>query len=209
MFRINVNGTANVVNACLEIQCVLIHISTDFVFDGRKGRPYSTEDQPNPINVYGKSKLESEGIVQKTHKRHFIIRTSWVFSEHGRNFVKTMLRLGKERREIQVVNDQIGSPTYSGDLAEVIVNLIKSESSKYGIYHFTNQGEISWFEFAKAIFKGSDQQIKIIPVASSEYVTSAKRPKYSVLDNRKIQNLLDISLIDYTLSLNKVIKKLE
>ena len=188
-FEINVNGTENLVKACLEVECILIQISTDFVFDGKKGIPYSTLDQPNPINVYGQSKYKSELALQKSLSKYFIVRTSWVYSEYGNNFVKTMLRLGKEKNEIHVVADQIGTPTYSGDLAMFLLEIIRNSNSPYGIYHYCNEGNVSWYEFASAIFEFTNSEVSIIPVASKDFKQKASRPAYSVLSVEKAKAL--------------------
>ena len=189
-FEINVKGVQNLVTACTESQCILIHISTDFVFDGKKGTPYCTTDKPNPINVYGTSKHESEQIIQKALSKYFIVRTSWLYSEYGNNFVKTMLRLGEEREEILVVNDQIGSPTYSGDLAAFLFRLIGEDNQEWGVYHYSNKGKASWFEFAQAIIEIKGLECMVFPTTSEEYKTAAKRPAYSILDTTKTERLL-------------------
>lgn len=181
-----VNGEALIYlsEACKSDNTVLIHISTDFVFDGTKDSPYTEEDQPNPINIYGASKLKGEQYVQNILTNYFIIRTSWVYSEHGNNFVKTMLRLGKDRDEISVVNDQIGSPTYARDLAQFTMGLIKNNTTSYGIKNYSNGGRISWYDFAVEIFKQKQAKIKVNPITTKDYPTPAKRPKYSILKLR-------------------------
>jgi len=186
-FLVNAEGVKYLAQACKITDTIFIHISTDFVFDGKKKLPYTEEDIPNPINVYGASKLKGEDYIKSILDNYFIIRTSWVYSEYGNNFVKTMLRLAKERDEIKVVNDQIGSPTYAGDLANFIIYLIKNNINKYGIYNYSNEGEISWYEFAKEIFGLSDKNINIIPISSKEYKNLAERPNFSILDINKIK----------------------
>tara|TARA_R100001377_G_scaffold76928_1_gene53999 strand:- start:1091 stop:1951 length:861 start_codon:yes stop_codon:yes gene_type:complete len=189
-FLINATAVKNLAEACDKYGVTLIHISTDFVFDGFKREPYLETDKPNPINVYGTSKLQGERYIQQTLNNYFIIRTSWLYSEFGNNFVKTMLRLGAEKDEISVVNDQIGSPTYAKDLAEVVLEIIKSKNKQFGLYHYCNQGILSWFEFAKAIFSFTKNEIKVKPIPTSGYFTPAKRPLYSVLSSTKmIHNL--------------------
>ena len=184
-FLVNAEAVKLLAEICKEHNSTLIHLSTDFVFDGKKGLPYTEEDLPNPINVYGASKLKGEYYVQKILKKYFIIRTSLVYSEYGVNFIKTMLKLSKERNRISVVNDQLGSPTYAMDLAEFLLDIIEKDSNNYGVYHFSNSGEISWYDFAKEIFQLSQSNVKLNGLSSSEYVTMAKRPAYSVLDNSK------------------------
>ncbi len=185
-FLINSVGVKNLAEACKKHGVILIHISTDFVFDGSKREPYLETDVPNPLNVYGASKLEGETHIQSILKQFFIIRTSWLYSEHGNNFVKTMLRLGAERDEINVVNDQIGSPTYAKDLAEIILKIINSKNFQFGLYHYCNQGALSWYEFAKAIFNFSKIKILVKPIPTAGYPTPAKRPLYSVLSSSKM-----------------------
>jgi dTDP-4-dehydrorhamnose reductase len=190
-FLVNAEGVRLLANACKINNAALIHISTDFVFDGKKNTPYLETDLTNPINVYGASKLKGEQYIQKILDKYYIIRTSWVYSEYGNNFVKTMLRLASERDEISVVNDQIGSPTYAGDLAQCIKRIIGLKPLEYGIYHYSNKGGISWHEFARGIFYQKGVDITLNPIYTSEYVTAAKRPKYSVLDSSKMQSQLN------------------
>lgn len=186
-FGINALGPKNLALACKEHQVVLIHISTDFVFDGNKKEPYKEIDVPNPISVYGASKLQGEFEIQNILKEHFIIRTSWLYSEHGHNFMKTMLQLGEIKNDLRVVNDQIGTPTYAGDLAEVVLNIITTKKMEYGLYHYSNGGEVSWYGFAKAIFELSGRNVQVHPITTKEYPTAAKRPPYSVLNTTKIK----------------------
>ncbi|WP_339631653.1 dTDP-4-dehydrorhamnose reductase [Bizionia echini] len=189
-FLVNATGAKNLAEVSKRYGVTLIHISTDFVFNGSKREPYLETDTPNPINVYGNSKLQGERFIQSTLKHYFIIRTSWLYSEFGNNFVKTMLRLGAEKKELHVVNDQIGSPTYAKDLAEVICEIIITKNTQFGLYHYSNQGILSWFEFAQAIFNVTQNNIQLKPIPTSGYPTPAKRPLYSVLSSSKIhQNL--------------------
>ena len=180
-FLINATAVKNLAEACKTSGTVLIHVSTDFVFDGTKSTPYTEEDTPNPISVYGKSKLKGEEYIQETLDSYFIVRTSWLYSEYGNNFVKTMLRLAETRKQISVVNDQIGSPTYAGDLAEFILKIVSSESTAYGLYHYSNLGAISWYDFAVEIFRQFGKEIDVQPIKTKDYPTAAKRPKFSVL----------------------------
>jgi dTDP-4-dehydrorhamnose reductase len=181
-------------------QARLIHISTDYVFDGESDKPYTETDETNPINVYGKTKLAGEKTLQEIMPTNaMIIRTSWVYSEYCNNFVKTMLRLGRERDELNVVSDQIGSPTYATDLAGVILEIIKNkefreEGQATQIYHYSNEGEISWYEFAKEIFKIAKIDCKVNPITTQQYPTPAKRPRNSLLDNNKMMQFFNINV---------------
>ncbi len=174
---VNVLGTRYVAEACKEIDAKMVYISTDYVFDGEKNEPYEVDDKPNPINYYGLTKYLGEREVQNILKKYFIVRISWVFGKNGNNFVKTMLRLGQERKEVRVVCDQVGSPTHTYDLAKLLCEMIQTD--KYGIYHATNEGYCSWYEFACEIFKAAGMDVKVIPIKSDEYPTKAKRPKNS------------------------------
>ena len=207
-FLVNAEGVKYLAVACKIQNTILIHISTDFVFDGSKTTPYTEEDVPNPINVYGASKLKGERYVQEILDHYYIIRTSWVYSEYGHNFVKTMLRLGSERDKLVVVDDQLGSPTYAGDLAEAIIEIIRSRTINYGIYHYTNEGIISWNDFAKAIFEIKEIQIKVSPISSEEYSTQAKRPEYSVLGKTTTQQMLKLNFYEWRYSLISLLNKI-
>ncbi|WP_339916188.1 dTDP-4-dehydrorhamnose reductase [Yeosuana marina] len=206
-FEINATGAKNLALACNEFGVVLIHISTDFVFDGEKVEPYIETDVTNPISVYGASKLQGEVGAQQVLKEYFIIRTSWLYSEYGQNFMKTMLRLAETRDEISIVSDQIGTPTYAVDLAEVIVHIIVVKSKEYGIYHYSNIGETSWYDFAKTIFEETKTKIKVNPIKTEEYPTLADRPIYSVLSKSKIERTFNIAIPDWIDSLKKALKK--
>ena len=205
-FEINATGPKNLAQVCSEFDTILIQISTDFVFDGEKTEPYVETDVANPISVYGASKLQGEVEIKKIVKKHFIIRTSWLYSEHGNNFMKTMLRLAETRDEISVVSDQIGTPTYAGDLAEVILNIINSNNKSFGLYHYSNEGETSWYDFAKAIFEASNLKIKVNAIKTEAYPTPAKRPVYSVMDKTKIKSVLGIEILNWQESLIKSLK---
>lgn len=181
--RVNVFGTSNLVAACKNVGAKIIFISTDYVFDGTKEGYYNVDDMPNPLSIYGKSKLLAENIV-KNYEKHFIVRISWAFGKNGNNFVKTMLRLAETRTEISVVVDQIGSPTYTYDLARLLVDL--SLTTKYGIYHATNEGVCSWNEFAKKIFELTNKNILVNEILSKDYKTKAIRPKNSKLSKDKL-----------------------
>ena len=184
---VNVTGPKFLAEACNQYKTTLIHVSTDFVFDGDKNTPYTEEDASNPQGVYGLTKREGELEIEAKAHAYFIIRTSWLYSEFGNNFMKTMLRLAKERASLNVVSDQTGTPTQAIDLAEMIVKIILSNSKNYGIYHFSNEGSASWFDFAKKIFETNNVSITLGAITTSEYPTPAKRPKYSVLDKTKIK----------------------
>lgn len=178
-YKVNVSATKNIAEICKKIDAKMLYISTDYVFDGTKEGFYEIDDKPNPINVYGETKLLGEEAVQKILDKYFIVRISWVFGEHGNNFVKTMLRLGAEKKELNVVADQYGSPTYTVDLVPLLVEMIKTE--KYGIYHATNEGVCTWAEFAEMIFEVAKMDVKVNCITTSEYPTKAKRPLNSKL----------------------------
>ncbi|MBE6771254.1 MAG: dTDP-4-dehydrorhamnose reductase [Ruminococcaceae bacterium] len=182
--KINVDGTLNLARSCEKHGLKLLYISTDYVFSGDGCDAFETDSPNFPCNFYGQSKLEGENAALKNCSRCFVVRISWVFGENGKNFVKTMLRLAKERSEISVVCDQIGSPTYTKDLAILLCNMIKTE--KYGIYHATNENYCSWAEFAAAIMECSGSEAKIIPIKSSEYKSVAKRPANSRLSKKSL-----------------------
>ena len=198
---INVEGPRNLAIVCKEFGVVLLHISTDFIFDGTATKPYTEEDSPNPTGVYGQTKLDGEKAIQSIFDKYFIIRTSWVYSEFGNNFLKTMLRLGRERDALSVVNDQIGTPTNAVDLAKALVKIVKYchaefiSASHYGIYNFSNDGQCSWYDFAKKIFEVHDIKIDLQPILTSAYPTPAKRPLYSVLEKSKIKKVFNIDVL--------------
>lgn len=204
-FKINSEAVKNLAEVCKENRSTLIHISTDFVFDGNSKKPYKESDNPNPKSVYGVSKLQGEKEIQSILKEYFIIRTSWLYSEFGNNFMKTMLRLAQDRKSLGVVNDQIGSPTYANDLAYIILKIINLNSKDFGIYHFSNEGIITWYDFAKEIFKQSNTKISLKPIFTKEYPTPAKRPKYSVLDTTKIKETFQIEILNWKESLRKAL----
>lgn len=184
-FNVNAYGQRNLAVAAEQVGAKICYISTDYVFDGNATEPYEEHALVNPIGVYGKSKYAGEQLTQTLNTKYFIVRTAWVYGEYGPNFVKTMLRLAKERDELGVVSDQIGSPTYTVDLAAFLIELVQTE--KYGIYHCTNSGSCSWYEFAQAIFEESNIDIKVNPLTTDQYPTPAKRPNYSVLSDRTLK----------------------
>lgn len=207
-FAVNAKGVQILAKVCHLFKVKLIHVSTDFVFDGRKGFPYLETDSTNPLGVYGQSKLEGEEHVKSEMDNYFIIRTSWLYSEFGKNFVKTMLRLGREKPSLNIVNDQIGSPTYAMDLAEVLMTIVCRNSEDFGVYHYSNQGEISWFDFAVKIFEFSDFHLDLKPVKTEAYKTPAKRPLYSVLNTDKVQKHLNVPIYNWEERLQVVINEL-
>lgn len=182
-YKVNALGPKNLANVCKDLKIPLVHISTDYVFDGKKTEPLKENDNLGPQTAYGKTKLEGEQFIQKILDEYFIIRTAWLYGCDGNNFVKTMLNLSKSHNEITVVNDQIGSPTFTYDLAKGISEIIKTD--KYGVYHLTNSGSCSWYEFSKEIFRLANKNVKVIPVTTEEFPRPAPRPKYSVLNNDK------------------------
>ncbi|WP_409344208.1 dTDP-4-dehydrorhamnose reductase [Paenibacillus sp. MBLB4367] len=184
-YQVNAFGTRNIAVCAERIGAKLVYISTDYVFDGTGQVPYKEYDSTNPIGVYGKSKHAGELLVSSLCHRYFIVRTSWVYGLHGNNFVKTMLKLGNERDSLKVVNDQVGSPTYTVDLSHFLVELIRTE--RYGIYHASNSGACSWYEFAKAIFEVSGLSIDVEPCTTDEFPRPAPRPMFSVMDHMSIR----------------------
>jgi len=207
-YSVNCLGVKNVAELCNINNITLIHISTDFVFNGLGNKPYKEVDETIPISVYGKTKLEGEKVIKAILNQHFIIRTSWLFSEYNNNFVKTMLKLSENRNELNVINDQIGTPTYAMDLAKSIINIIERNNKDYGLYHYSNTGVASWYDFAKAIFKIKDITIKIQPIATDNYPTPARRPHYSVLNKEKIKNSISIAIPYWRDSLKECLDKL-
>lgn len=206
--KINKNGVENISALCAEYNSTLVHVSTDFVFKGDGHTPLTESDKADPVSIYGLTKLEGEQAVIDTLKKYYIIRTSWLYSEFGNNFVKTMLRLGAERDELKIVADQVGTPTYGIDLADCILQIISNGITAYGLYHYSNEGEISWYDFAKAIFEISDTKVKVFPIKTSEYPARATRPAYSVMDKSKIKRTFNIEIPYWRDSLVTCIAKL-
>jgi dTDP-4-dehydrorhamnose reductase len=207
-FLINATAVTDLAGICKKNNTRLIHISTDYVFDGTATEPYKETDQTNPVSVYGQSKLQGEVEALENCPSAIIIRTAWLYSTFGNNFVKTMLRLMKERESINVVNDQLGCPTYAADLAAAIMHIISSEKSKEnpGIYHYTNAGITNWYEFALAIKKLTGSSCSVNPIKTSEYPTVAKRPAYSVLDTSKVKETFSVSVPHWENSLERCLK---
>lgn len=205
-YSINEIGASNLAEIAREFDLLLIHISTDYVFDGISVNPYKTTDAPNPLSVYGKSKLAGEIAITNSGCRSVIIRTSWLYSEFGHNFVKTIIKLIKEKKELNVVNNQIGAPTYAGDLAALILKFIEKKIDLKGcnIYHYANEGVISWYDFAVEIVKLSKSDCKINPIPAELYPSKTARPQYSVFDLSKIKNELEIEIPDWKESLKKM-----
>ncbi|WP_296315296.1 dTDP-4-dehydrorhamnose reductase [Winogradskyella sp. UBA3174] len=191
---VNETGVKNLALACDKYNTVLIHVSTDFVFDGYKNTAYNENDQTNPRGIYGVTKLKGEFAIREILTNYFIIRTSWLYSEYGNNFMKTMLRVSKDRNEISVVDDQIGTPTYAIDLAMAIFKIINIETNAYGIYNYSNEGVASWYDFACAIFDECNVKIDVKPIKTVDYPTPAERPKFSVLNKSKLKSNLNISI---------------
>lgn len=205
---LNATAVKYLAEVCKEFNAKLIHVSTDFVFDGKGNIPLKEENKPNPLSVYGATKLKGEEFALENNA--LVIRTSWLYSTFGNNFVKTMLRLGTERDELNIIADQFGTPTYAKDLAKAILDIIsnnKVENIK-GLYHFSNKGEASWFDFTKEIFSISNINCKANPIPTTEYPTPAERPKYSVMDKSKIVDDFGVVLKDWKVSLKECIEKL-
>lgn len=183
--KVNVEGTKNIAEICAELDCKMIYISTDFVFSGEGERPWETDDAAGPISVYGRTKYEGEDEVKSRLDKFFIVRISWVFGKNGNNFVKTMLRIGKENGAVKVVDDQIGSPTYTRDMAVLLADMVQTE--KYGVYHASNEGFCSWYDFAKEIFRlaGMDD-VSVTPITSDQFPAKAKRPFNSLMSKEKL-----------------------
>ena len=181
-FNVNCQGVKNLAIACRKIDCPLVHISTDYVFNGENTRPWVEDDEIGPISVYGKSKLKGEEAILETLEKFFIIRTAWLYGINGGNFPKTMLELAENHSQIKVVYDEVGTPTYTLDLAKAISELINTDY--YGIYHITNSGSCSWCEFSRYIFEIAEKDVEVIPVTALEFARPAPRPHYSVLNNK-------------------------
>lgn len=205
---INHQAIATLATLCHNSGAKLLHISTDYVFDGTSAVAYKETDLPNPKSVYGATKLAGEIACAKNCPESIIIRTAWVYSEFGTNFVKTMLRLMTEKETLNVVNDQIGSPTYAADLAQVILKILDSNKWEPGIYHYSNEGEISWYDFALDIKELSGKKCEIHGIPASAYPTPAQRPAYSLLDKTKIKEVYGIETIDYKFSLERMLNKI-
>ncbi|MEO5562555.1 MAG: dTDP-4-dehydrorhamnose reductase [Chitinophagaceae bacterium] len=207
--QINADAVGVLAAVCNEYGSKFVHISTDYVFDGTATTPYKADASTNPQSVYGATKLEGEKLAMKSNPDSIIIRTSWVYSEFGKNFVKTMMRLMSDKESINVVEDQVGSPTYAADLAEAILQIISSGKWKAGIYHYSNTGIISWYDFAIAIKELTGCPCKVNPIPSSQYPTPAKRPGYSALDTSAIATTFDLQLKEWKKSLSACVSRLK
>ncbi|CAN5572057.1 dTDP-4-dehydrorhamnose reductase [soil metagenome] len=207
-YLINAAATGDIANACKAYNTKLIHISTDYVFNGNGNEPYKETDATDPVNYYGYTKWMGEQLALQNNPATIVIRTSWVYSVYGNNFVKTMLRLMKDRTDLNVVSDQFGTPTYAKDLAEVIMQIISKGIFQPGIYHFSNEGEINWYEFASAIKDKKQFNCTVHPIPSSQYPTPAKRPAYSVMSKEKIKSTFNIQLKPWQQSLAACLEKL-
>jgi dTDP-4-dehydrorhamnose reductase len=201
-YAINSVGVQNLAEVCLEYQTVLLHVSTDFVFDGSKKTPYTETDIPHPTGVYGASKLAGEQAVQEILTRYYIVRTAWVYSNFGANFMKTMVRLGSEREQLTVVDDQLGSPTLATDLATALVTMCQQTaqdftSAPYGVYHYSNDGYCSWCGFAQQILINHHINTPVLPIPTTSFPTPAKRPAYSVLDKSKIKQAFGLEIASW------------
>lgn len=183
--KVNAEGTENIAKVCKKLDLKMIYISTDYVFDGEGERPWEPDDERHPLNVYGQTKYEGELAVEKYLEKYFIVRIAWVFGVNGKNFIKTMLKLSENHSELNVVDDQVGSPTYTYDLAVLLVDMVETE--KYGRYHATNEGLCTWYEFAKEIFRQAGVEVKVNPVTSEMFPSKAKRPKNSRMSKDKLE----------------------
>ena len=206
--RINRDGVENLARLCGEYSTTLIQISTDFVFAGSGNQPLLETDDTAPISVYGLTKLEGEQAIPRHTSRYFILRTSWLYSEYAGNFVKTMLRLGRERDELRVIWDQLGTPTYAIDLAGCILTIIETQNEQFGIYHYSNEGVTSWYDFATAIFELSGATVRTTPIRTAEYPTKATRPAYSVMDKTKAKTQLGVAIPHWRTSLHTCLGRL-
>jgi dTDP-4-dehydrorhamnose reductase len=206
--EINGRAVGVIATLCRKYYCRLIHISTDYVFNGQAKSPLKEDDPVDPVNAYGETKLMGERLAMQNTDA-IIIRTSWVYSKYGKNFVKTMKRLMGEKDSVSVVSDQVGSPTYAADLAEAIIKIITTGNWEPGIYNYSNSGVISWFEFASEIKNLLHSTCEVLPISTAQFPTPAKRPAYSVLDKSKIKNVYNITTRDWKESLIKCINKLE
>ena len=208
-YKVNRDAPQYLAQAIEKVGGFIIHISTDYVFDGTNNIPYTEQDKPNPVTIYGKSKIEGEQYVCESCKQHIIIRTAWVYSSYGKNFVKTMIKLGKEKPNLGVIFDQVGSPTYARDLAKTIITIV-NQGIIPGIYNFSNEGVISWYDFTKNIHQLANiTSCKVEPIHTADYPTLAQRPHFSVLDKTKIKNTYNIEIPYWRDSLEECIQLLE
>jgi dTDP-4-dehydrorhamnose reductase len=207
--RVNRDGVENLARLCAEFNTTLLHVSTDFVFAGTGNEPLLETDEAAPISAYGLTKLEGEQVIAQHTNQYFTLRTGWLYSEYANNFVKTMLRLGRERGEVRVIWDQAGTPTYAIDLAAVLLDIIQTGNTNYGLYHYSNEGLTSWYDFAVAIFELGGVPARAIPIRTAEYPTKATRPAYSVLDKTKAKTQLGAVIPHWRVSLQECLRRLE
>lgn len=207
---VNHIATINLSTVAKELNIKLVHTSTDYVFNGKNHVPFKEDDITDPINVYGKTKLLGEQAMMDINPKHsIIIRTSWVYSTYGNNFVKTMLKLAETRDQLTIIADQVGSPTYAHDLAKTILDILpKINNDKVEVYHYSNEGICSWYDFAFEIFHQSNTNCKVLPIETKDYPTAAERPQYSVMNKSKIKNSFDIEIPHWKTSLSNCLKKL-
>jgi dTDP-4-dehydrorhamnose reductase len=212
---VNAIGPANLGRAAVELGARVIHLSTDYVFDGEASSPYTEESRPAPRGAYGRTKLSGEKLLAETTSEHYIVRTAWLYGVHGKNFVYTMLRLMNENDEVSVVDDQRGSPTYTFDLATALCTIISADSRAYGIYHYANEGETTWFQFARSIYELGrasgriGRSCEVRPITTDRYPRKAARPKYSVLSKDKIKQTLGIAIPDWQDGLERFFGEIE
>ena len=204
-YLVNAQGVKNISEVCNKLNVCLLHISTDYVFDGNQKTPYNEIDPTHPINVYGASKLKGENYIRETCKRYFIIRTSWLYSQFGHNFYKSILKFSQEKDTLTITTEQTGNPTNANDLADALIQLIISDCNTYGVYHYSNTGGATWFDFANAIIAYSGLSHKVTIVKTDYYPTFAKRPTYSVLNTAKIESLKIVKTIPWHKSLKYLI----
>ncbi|WP_426060942.1 dTDP-4-dehydrorhamnose reductase [Hymenobacter sp. B1770] len=206
--KVNRDGVENLARLCGEHGTILIQISTDFVFAGAGNQPLVETDEAEPISVYGLTKLEGEQVIPEHTSKFFILRTSWLYSEYANNFVKTMLKLGREREELRIIWDQVGTPTYAIDLAGCILTIIETQSQEFGTYHYSNEGVTSWYDFATAIFELSATPVRTVPIRTAEYPTKATRPAFSVMDKTKAKTQLGVAIPHWRHSLQVCLGRL-
>lgn len=204
---INVSGSKNLALGCKSVGATMIQISTDFVFNGKASYPLSEDDETDPVNYYGWSKLKGEKAVSETLEEFFILRTSWLYSSFGSNFVKTMMRLSETKDELNIIADQIGTPTYARDLAKAILEVIRQKKS-FGIYHYSNEGVASWYDFTTSVFEYTGVRTKVHPIKTEQYPTPAKRPSYSVMDKSKFRSTFGLEIPHWRESLKDCLKEM-
>ncbi|WP_299900395.1 dTDP-4-dehydrorhamnose reductase [uncultured Aquimarina sp.] len=203
-FLVNAEAVKNVAEVCQKYDTILLHISTDYVFDGNKNTPYTEEDIPNPINEYGKSKLLGEQYIQEIQEKYFIIRTSWLYSQFGKNFYQTIVKKSKTDKKLTITTAEIGTPTNANDLAKFLIEIIKNDNKNYGLYHFSNLGSATWFDFAEEILKILGKRNEISLEKTDNYPTFAERPKYSVLSKKKITGTFNSVILNWKISLKEL-----